>query len=98
MARQPARAELSGEAITARVPRVLRWVADVVAASQAGDTGYQLEAPTDLPMDEATFVAMGMVLTELVDAASLDADGLRTMADTFAATVAAQDQLGQVAE
>lgn len=101
MARTPARAELSGEAITQRVPRVLRWLADIVAASESGDTGYQLEAPTDLPMDEATFVAMALVVTELIDAASLDATKLRDMASDLAgppATPTTVEQLAAEAE
>lgn len=82
MAEPRPRAELSGETITARIPRILRFMAQVMDAANSGDHGYQLEAPSDLPMDEATFVATTMLVTDLAEGAGMGADDLRRMADT----------------
>lgn len=77
---------LSGEAIVARTPRVLRYLADIVEHAQAGDADFTLEAPADLPMDEATFCAVIFCASELADAAGLSATDLRDRADLFATT------------
>lgn len=87
MADNPQAAELSGEAITARVPRILRYMADVIDASEAGDTGYQIEAPSDLPMDASTFAAVMMLVTDLADAAGVNAGMLREQAATIEAAL-----------
>lgn len=79
------RAELSGETITARVPRIMRFMAQIIEAANAGDHGYQLEAPSDLPLDEATFVATTMLVTDLAEAAGLTPADLRAQADTIEA-------------
>jgi hypothetical protein len=74
---------LTGAAIVARTPRVLTYLASVLDAHAAGDTSYSLEAPADLPMDEATFVATIFAACELADAAGVSADDLRQRAATF---------------
>lgn len=79
------RTELSGESITARVPRIMRFMAQIIDAAAAGDDGYQLEAPSDLPMDEATFVATTMLVTDMAEAAGVTADQLRAQADKIEA-------------
>lgn len=76
---------LSGEAIVARTPRVLRYLADVLDHAQDGDADFTLEAPADLPMDEATFCAVIFAACELADAAGLSGTDLRGRADAFAA-------------
>jgi hypothetical protein len=90
MAEPRPRTELSGELITARVPRIMRFMAQVIEAANAGDNGYQLDAPTDLPMDEATFVATTMLVTDMAEAAGLTPDQLRSQAATIEANVAGQ--------
>lgn len=87
MADTPARTELSGDTITARVPRIMRFMAQVIEAANRGDDGYQLDAPSDLPMDEATFVATTMLVTDMAEAAGLTPDQLREQAATIEANL-----------
>lgn len=80
MARTAKPEPLTGDAVVRRTPRILRYLADIMDAEAAGDEAYVLEAPSDLPMDEATFVATIYAMGELADAAAMDAAAVRDYA------------------
>lgn len=87
MARTARPEPLTGDAIVRRTPRVFRYLANVFEADQSGDREYSLEAPSDLPMDEATFVATIYAACELAELASLTPDQLREHAEQMQAAL-----------
>ena len=82
---------LSGEAVITRTPRVLRYLASVVDAVGQGDFDYTLEAPSDLPLDEAAFVTLIYSAADLADAAGVTGDMLREQAAKIEANMPAKD-------